>query len=53
MYGSRAAINRPVRNRRGRVNFMCISDYEVWTETVEGEEQMCTDKSVRELSIRV
>ena len=53
MYRSRTAFNRPARNRRGRVNVVCISDYKIWTDTAKVEEQMCRDKPVRELSVRV
>ena len=30
-----------------------ISDYRVWTETGKGEEQICKEKSVSELSVGV
>jgi len=53
VYRSRTAFNRPVRNGRGRVYFVCIGDYKVCTETAKVEGQMYTYKSVRELSLRV
>ena len=32
---------------------MCISDYRVWTEIGKGEEKICKEKSVSELSVLV